>query len=410
MAFLLVARRGARCVTRRRASAAKRVSGFPTKAAASRALRERLAVLDAGGDAFPRDLTVRDYITDHWLPYIRGEGRLRPLTIQNYEQLDLRLSPSGRRWHGDARGLGRRRAAGPRRRDPRRGERPGQSATCAARIPAAFRQACKMELIVGNPVTDTEAPKRVAAELRIPTAEELQVIIEQARGGRFEVAVLLSASTGARRGEVLGLRWQNVDLDAGRITIAEALTRVDGQVSWAEPKTANSRRTIPLQAYVVERLRAHKRAQAERLFAFGIRQGGETPVADDGTGKPFDPDSYTHRLPIIAAAAGVAGRRLQRRPGACGRDVSGECRRPRDGERGTRALKSEFTYAVDAAALDRGSRSPATPKHLNALPGPGPHTRRTCVPPQIECSAEAVSPFPQGNAIHHRQEKKAVAL
>jgi integrase len=98
-------------------------------------------------------------------------------------------------------------------------------------------------------VRDTAAPKNNAAEHRVPTAPELTKIIQAAVGTRFEIAILLSATAGARRGQVLGLRWNNVDLDAGRITIAEALARVDRQMVWVEPKTSRSNRPASVRAH-----------------------------------------------------------------------------------------------------------------------------------------------------------------
>lgn len=277
---------------------------YKTEREAQKALRQKVTVVEDGGDAFPESLTVRDYVVDRWTPHLTKQGKLRPRTIENYDQLTRdHVLPV----------IGGMQLRSVRVGDVQRvldamtakGLAPGTVSHCRGAMSAAFRQASRWELIAVNPVRDSEAPKNTPAEMRAPTPAELKKIIAAAIGTRFELAILLSATTGARRGEVLGLRWGGVDLDLGRISITEALARVAGQTVYDEPKTAKSKRVIPLRPFVVERLRVHKTAQAQRLLALGIRQTGETPVADDGTGQPFDPDTYTHRAKEIAAAAGV---------------------------------------------------------------------------------------------------------
>lgn len=282
----------------------KWASGYKTKAEAQRALRAKLKVIDDGGDAFPEALDVRTFVVEQWLPYLERQGKLAQRTVENYSQL----------WRDHALPvIGRKQLRAIRVSDIQRvldtmtdrGKAPGTVGHCRSAMSAAFTRACKSELILANPVRFAEPPTKEAAELRVPTAAELRKIIEQAKGTRWEVAILLSATTGARRNEVLGLRWANLDLDLGRVTIAEALAQVDGRLTWVEPKTARSTRVIPLRPFVVDRLRAHRREQAERLLALGIRQSSETSVADNGSGEPLDPDSYTRRGKEIAAAAGV---------------------------------------------------------------------------------------------------------
>ena len=194
----------------------KWVSGFATKAAAQKALREKLSVLDADGDPFPAALTVREYVVDQWLPHLRKQGKLAPRTIQNYGQLtrDHLLPVIG------ALELRAVRVADIQRvldQATARGLSAGTVGNLRGALSAAFRQACRWELIVANPVRDSEAPKNAATELRVPTPDELRKIRQAVCGGRFEIAVLLSTTTGARRNEVLGLRWRNVDLDLGRV-------------------------------------------------------------------------------------------------------------------------------------------------------------------------------------------------
>jgi integrase len=132
---------------------------------------------------------------------------------------------------------------------------------------------------------------------------------DAATGTTWEVSVLLATVTGARRGEVLGLQWSNVDLDRGRVRIVEALQRVGGELVLTPPKTDRAQQEIPLPGFAVERLRAHKAAQARRRLE--LRGWGDLDlVCESGAGDPLDPDAFTQGFLRIAKAAGLEGVRL----------------------------------------------------------------------------------------------------
>jgi integrase len=101
------------------------------------------------------------------------------------------------------------------------------------------------------------------------TAEELRAFLAAAEGDRFYPIFVLLVSTGMRRGEVLGLRWADVDLDAGRLAVRHTIGRVGGKVLAGEPKTAKSKRSIALDPGTVAVLRRHRIAQLEERLAWG---------------------------------------------------------------------------------------------------------------------------------------------
>jgi integrase len=110
--------------------------------------------------------------------------------------------------------------------------------------------------------------------------------------GEYKIAVMLIAAAGLRRGEAIGLRWRNVDLDAGKITIVEQRVPLIGGAAFAEPKSASGRRTIKLPLEAIDALRAHWRATATALLASGVRLTEDHTVACNALGAPLDPNSF----------------------------------------------------------------------------------------------------------------------
>lgn len=161
-------------------------------------------------------------------------------------------------------------------------------------------------------------PPRVAhKEIAILTVAQVKVVLETARGknqswGRpiFHIATLALAS-GMRRGELLALRWQDVDLDRAMITVARSLEQTKAGLRFKEPKTAHGRRTIELPATAVTELRAHWRAQQEDRFALGAgKSPPEALVFSDLDGEPRLPNAITKEWQRTAKAAGMASATL----------------------------------------------------------------------------------------------------
>ncbi|MGH7662462.1 MAG: site-specific integrase [Vulcanimicrobiaceae bacterium] len=109
----------------------------------------------------------------------------------------------------------------------------------------------------------------------------------------IEAAVVTAIGTGLRRGELLALQWRDIDLNAGTLTVNRAIEHVDGRTRFKEPKTKRSRRTISLPAFVVERLRQHRREQTERFSRDQLPwPSAETLVFDRAGGEAWIPDSF----------------------------------------------------------------------------------------------------------------------
>ena len=96
-----------------------------------------------------------------------------------------------------------------------------------------------------------------------------------------------------RRGEILALRWRNVDLDRGALRVMESLEQTKAGIRFKAPKTDRAR-AITLPSFAVEELRRLKREQAEGLLRAGIRQSGDTLVCCREDGDPRLPNSLTN--------------------------------------------------------------------------------------------------------------------
>jgi integrase len=139
-------------------------------------------------------------------------------------------------------------------------------------------------------------------------------LIEQAdaEDPDFGVFLRLAATTGARRGELCALRWRDVDLNEGTLTISRALVDcADGGYVEKDTKTHAARR-IALDSSMVKSLRAHKQRQAERALMGGVRIDGQTRVFSyelDGS-VPWRPDGVTARFVRLRDGLGLTGVRL----------------------------------------------------------------------------------------------------
>lgn len=137
----------------------------------------------------------------------------------------------------------------------------------------ALTKAVKLKLIFINPVNDVTTPKISKAfrkrKLSVWTMDELQTFLHVAKGSRWYIAFLLAAYTGARQGEILAIRWENIDFRNSRLTIDSSISRDTKGYKVGEPKTESSYRNIILPQHVMDELSKQKERRYEkdaRLF------------------------------------------------------------------------------------------------------------------------------------------------
>lgn len=134
---------------------------------------------------------------------------------------------------------------------------------------AALDQAVKLGYLPRNPVDATTRPKGKPKEMQVLTREELRHFLEVAKSHRLFAAFYLLATLGLRRGEVLGLRWQDIDWEHGAINIRRTLSWVRGEAVFQEPKTRGSARTLPLPRSTLEVLREWRKKWLEEKLKLG---------------------------------------------------------------------------------------------------------------------------------------------
>jgi integrase len=137
-------------------------------------------------------------------------------------------------------------------------------------------QAVSDGLIPRNAAKGIRLPQGKKKEIRPLSPDEARALLVAAQGDRLEALYLLAISTGLREGELLALRWEDVDLEAAVVRVSRTLTRNGGKVSVGPPKTKNSRRTVGLTDGAVEALREHLTRQLEEMKSAGslYRPGG----------------------------------------------------------------------------------------------------------------------------------------
>jgi integrase len=169
---------------------------------------------------------------------------------------------------------------------------------------SALDGAVRDGLLARNPAAAVKRPGVKRVEARHLDRDAVVKLLDAAKESRYHPALVLIASTGLRRGEALALRWERVDLDGGALRVAATIARVEGKLSVSEPKTARSRRLVPLSKPVVAMLREHRlRQKRERLRASNQwHENGLVFTTELGT--PVDPRNL---LRVIEAAARTAG-------------------------------------------------------------------------------------------------------
>lgn len=278
-----------------------------TQAEAQAKLRAAQSAADHGVKPIPQRQTVAAYLSE-WLDG-PVEQRCRARTVESYRATVARyIVPS----------LGSVPLAKLERRDVDAmlarlaAQRPALSPTtqryALTVLRIALTRAVKEGKALRNVAALADAPKARKAEMVPLTAEQAQAfitsVVDDPLGPLFKLAI----RTGLRQGELLALRWEDVDFDAGKLTVAHTLT--EGSRTLAEPKTEKSKRTLVLGAGAVAALREQHRRQLSDRIAAARKWRDQGYVFTSGVGSPLDGRNVTHRFQAAVAAAGLPRQRF----------------------------------------------------------------------------------------------------
>ena len=290
--------------------------GFPTKRAAEEHLKGVLGDKLSGSYVTPAKMTLGSYLTESWLPL--QQQRLRASTLDDYtRRIEHYILPAiGRvvlqeldavrldRLYADLLNHGGRRGGA---------LSPKSVRNVHVIIRKALADATRKRLVTRNVAIDADPPRVPGPgehEMATWSPEELRTFLNDITRHRLFAAYVLAASTGMRRGEVLGLRWSDVDLDRGIAAVRQTIISVAYAITVSEPKTARGRRTISLDTATVAILRAHRRRQQQERATLGDDYDDHDLVFARPDGHPVHPDVFTQTFDRTVARLGLRRVRL----------------------------------------------------------------------------------------------------
>jgi len=114
-----------------------------------------------------------------------------------------------------------------------------------------------------------DPPKVERRQIDVLSNEEARGLVKASRGSRLHTPVVLALNTGLRRGEILALRWQDIDIDTRQLSVTQSIEQTAAGLRFKEPKTKRSRRSITLPDVAIEALRKHKVEQSLNRLRLG---------------------------------------------------------------------------------------------------------------------------------------------
>ena len=170
----------------------------------------------------------------------------------------------------------------------------------------ALKQAVMDGLIPRNATEAVKPPQVRREEMRLLEPEQVKTLLEAARGDRLEALYVLAVTTGLRQGELLGLKWEDVDLEEGTLRVRRTLATAKDGPQLTAPKTKGSRRTVSLTQSATEALRSHLKLQLGEIDGAGSLWRENGLVFASETGEPLDRRNVTtHRFKPLLKRAGL---------------------------------------------------------------------------------------------------------
>jgi len=181
----------------------------------------------------------------------------------------------------------------------------------------ALQQATAWRMIARNPVRLVDGPHVTRKEITPLDPDQARELLAYIKGDRLEALYTVALALGLRRGEALGLKWEDVDLDDGLLHVRRSLQRAEGKLQLLDVKTAKSRRTVSLPLFAIRALQKHRlRQEGERQAA--LDRWTETAlVFTSPFGAPLDPQIASRSFARILERAGLPHQRFHDLRHAC---------------------------------------------------------------------------------------------
>jgi len=280
----------------------KSKGGFKTEKEAWAACRNEIIRIERGQNTQDENMLYRDFLKI-WLEEY-AKSKLKPTTYENNKQIiDTRIIPE----------LGNLKL---RELTPLRIQRfynkilatysPDYVKTIHSVVSKTLRQAYKWDMLSTNIMEKVDPPRVPKKEMKIWTLDQCQKFLETCKGHQMYIVFSLAIWTGMRRGEILGLRWKDIDLENKTISVQQTLswTPTEG-IIFQDTKTARSNRSIVIPDILLADLKTHKKLIAEQKIANGNKYQDYGLVCCLTDGRPIKPRYLLEHFDDLIKKAGL---------------------------------------------------------------------------------------------------------
>jgi integrase len=275
-------------------------AGFATRKECVAAMNKILVAVEQHSYSAPTKASVREYLVKEWLPAVKAT--IRPTTYNSYEQhVTCHICPhigsvklqklSGSQVNALYAKLAESGAKNGKK---------GISPMTIHHVHACLHKACKDAVRWGhlsrNPLDAADPPRKKGdgtKEMKTWTKEQLRAFLDAVADDRLCALWHVISMTGMRRGEALGLRWSDIDLENSRLSVRRALIPTNREVVVSEPKTAKGRRVIALDPGTVEVLKGQAARQLDEQKEWDAAWVDSAYVFTTENGAALDPESVT---------------------------------------------------------------------------------------------------------------------
>jgi integrase len=289
--------------------------GFKTRKEAERAFGELRDEVRRGAYVEPSKLSLNRFLEEEWLPSI--VATVRPTTLRNYRDLyEAYVKPTFGRtllvnvtparlngYYAELLANGRRASEG--------GLSPKTVRNVHSMLHKALTDAVRWGHLSRNPASLAAPPKPARPEMKVWSPKQLRTFVEFTGDDRLAAAWLLLVTTGMRRGEVLGLTWEQLDFANARLAVVQSMSVVNyHDVRLIQPKTSKGRRSIALDPTTLAALQAHRVRQLEERLRWGEAWHDHDLVFTRENGSLIHPQRMTSWFEQLARDAGLPKIRL----------------------------------------------------------------------------------------------------